>query len=239
MKTAFKTDTGRVRDMNEDAILSDAESGIFILADGMGGHQAGEVASAIAVKEAHEYLKDHLGEITEAGAEKLLAGAAYTANMAVFKKSRTDASLSGMGTTFVAVLIQEDEANICNVGDSRAYLVRDEIRQLTIDHTVAEEFFQKGLLTKNDISGYYRHILTRALGISEYIEPELFRLEIKKGDILILCSDGLTDMIDDGGIMNIIKKNYDDINAAADELVNEANNKGGRDNISLIVIKND
>lgn len=239
MKTAFKTDVGRVREINEDAILADAESGIFILADGLGGHQAGEVASAIVVKEAYEYLRGHLNEIMEKGAERLLIGAAYAANRAILEKSKTDVMLHGMGSTLVAVLIYKDKAHICNVGDSRAYLIRDGISQLTKDHAVAEELWQKGLFIKNNLYGQYRHILTRALGISNYIEPELFRLELKKGDILIVCSDGLTDMIDDMKIKDIINMNYDDINTAADKLINEANNKGGRDNISVIVIKND
>lgn len=237
MKIAYKTDVGRRRKQNEDSILVDEALNIFLIADGLGGHQAGEVASDLAVKECYTYLKEHLDEArTNEDISKLLAKSLMAAHNAVKEKSMTDIDLMGMGTTLIQMLIKDNKVHICHVGDSRAYLIREKIKQLTKDHT-----FESYILDEKPRPEYFPvhklHVLTQAVGESETVVPELKQIELEDGDILLLCTDGLTDMLLEKEIEWIIRQHEDEPDLGADYLIKEANSKGGIDNISVIVVK--
>ncbi|MFH1446459.1 MAG: protein phosphatase 2C domain-containing protein, partial [Chloroflexota bacterium] len=207
MKIASKTDTGRVRTNNEDSILVDQERGIFLLADGMGGHNAGEVASKLAVRTAHDFLKDRISTI-ESDEELLSAldAAIMRAHEAIKEKAASDIKLRGMGTTLVALVTKNEKAYICHVGDSRAYLLRDSLKQLTKDHTMGEYLVEQKVMSHKKVPAQQWHTLTQAVGVGEYPVPDKNTFDLKYGDLLLLCSDGLTDMLADEEIAAIIKK---------------------------------
>ncbi len=237
MKVTYKTDTGRLRAVNEDSILIDETMGIFLIADGLGGHQAGEVASNTAVKECYASLKENIGKIKgEEEISNLLAESLTKAHNAIKAKSKTDPNLVGMGTTLIQVLIQKNRAHICNIGDSRVYLLREKIEQVTKDHT-SEVYLAKDWLMKEYLPLKKFRILTQAVGNSETLTPEIEMVELQRNDILLLCTDGLTDMLSDEEIELIIQNYRSNINTAVNCLIKEANDKGGLDNISVILIE--
>ena len=238
MTIATKTDAGRVRTNNEDSILVDQERGIFLLADGMGGHNAGEVASKLAVDAAHDYLKDRISTI-ESDDELLSAldAAIMRAHEAIKESAHaSDIQLRGMGTTLVALVTKNEKAYICHAGDSRAYLLRDSLKQLTKDHTMGEYLVEQKIMSREKVPAQQWHTLTQAVGTGENLIPDKNKIGLKSGDILLLCSDGLTDMLENVEIEAILKNDKSNINEIADSLVAEANNRGGRDNISLILV---
>ncbi|MCF6154346.1 MAG: serine/threonine-protein phosphatase [Candidatus Brocadia sp.] len=238
MKVAYKTDIGRKRMHNEDSILVDGPMNIFLLADGMGGHQAGEVASELAVKECYTWLKENLGNArSEEDISKLLMESLSKANNTVKERSTTDINLMGMGTTLIQMLIIRDIACICHVGDSRAYLLREGIKLITRDHTAEMYVVKKSVVVGGYLPLQKMRVLTQAVGGQKTLEPGLEHVKLKPSDILLLCSDGLTDMLSDKEIGSIIQKYRDDLTAAVDNLIHEANNKGGVDNISVILIE--
>ena len=237
MKVAYKSDVGKKRKNNEDAMHVSEREGIFLLADGMGGHQAGEVASSLAVKEGYGYLKDRLNQAgSEKDISKLLAESLLNAHDVIKKKGGVDLNLRGMGTTLIQVIIRNDMAHICHVGDSRTYLLREEIKQITRDQTVGDYLFEHNIMSREDIPLQKWHTLTQAVGVSENPVPELHKIEMSQGDYLLLCTDGLTDMLSDKEIEEVIQKNGDNIDKAVNRLIEEANRKGGRDNISVVLI---
>ena len=236
MHIAYKTDVGRQREINEDSILVDQGKGIFLLADGLGGHQAGEVASALCVNEIHRYLREKIDRITLKEVPNLLIEAVVHAHKTIKVKSMSDPKLLGMGTTIVALLIKDHDAYICHAGDSRAYIIRDGIKQITKDHTYTGHL-ENDIMLKELYSRTRSPILSQAVGTVMKIEPEINHIGLKAGDIILICSDGLTDMLSDEEISEITLRHENKINEAADMLVNEANNRGGRDNISVILIK--
>jgi protein phosphatase len=236
MKVVHKTDIGRVRDHNEDYILVDKKRGIFLLADGMGGHQAGEVASELAVKTAYQYLKDKINP-SETDINKLLLSAMFAANDTVLNKAKTDLNLMGMGTTLIIVIAKNNVAHICHVGDSRGYLIRDGIKQITKDHTLGDYLVEHKLMTREQVPPQKWHTLTQAVGVSKDLAPELNPIDLLECDILLLCSDGLTDMLTDMEIKDIVYEFKDSLSRVASNLIKEANKKGGKDNISAMLIK--
>ena len=238
MKSAYKSDIGKKRTSNEDYLLADDQNGIFILADGIGGNNAGEMSSQIAVNESYLYLKDRVGQVeSEKEIYKLLAEALFNAHNTVMEKSKTDLLLVGMGTTIVEMVIKDKKAYICQIGDSRVYLLRKEIKQITKDQTVGDYLVKHNIMPREKIPPQKWHTLTQAVGISRTIVPELYNIELKEDDILILCSDGLTGMLCDEEIGKIIIENQDNLINALDTLVTSANNKGGKDNISVILVR--
>jgi protein phosphatase len=238
MKVAYKSDVGKKRENNEDRILVDEDRGIFLLADGMGGHKAGEVASRLAVEEAYACLKDRIDQTNdEKGTSKLLIEALFNAHDAIKEKAKADLNLMGMGTTLVEMILKAEKAHICHVGDSRVYLLREGAKQLTKDQTVGDYLVEHNIMRREEVPPQKWHTLTQAVGVSENIVPELKHVEIKPGDLLLLCSDGLTDMLSDEEIEKIIQKHRDDMDAGVEALVKGANNKGGKDNISVILVK--
>jgi len=228
--TASRTDTGRQRRDNEDS--SFARAPLFVIADGMGGAQAGEVASRIAVDAFADALPD------QGSFEERLAWRAQEANREIYEKSRTAHEQAGMGTTLTAVYVDEAGLAVAHVGDSRAYLYRHgELGRLTQDHTLVEELLRRGKLTEEQAAEHpQRSIITRALGVDPVVEVDTRTYAGRAGDVVLLCSDGLTSMITETTIAEVLDAEPD-LDRAAEALVNAANDAGGRDNITVILFR--
>jgi len=223
---AAGTDIGHVREGNEDSFL--AEEPLFAVADGMGGHRGGEVASSLALETIERMFARGEGELVEQVRE---------ANRAVFERSTLDRAVAGMGTTLTAALLEGDHIRLAHVGDSRAYLVRDgRLRLLTEDHTLVHRMVLEGELTEAEAEVHpHRSILTRALGVDPDVEVDEITLEVRAGDRLLLCSDGLTGMLPEPRVEEILGAEVEP-QRAVDRLIREANDAGGVDNITAIVI---
>jgi protein phosphatase len=226
---AARTDAGRQRHANEDSYFVRAPA--FAVADGMGGAQAGEVASQIAAEAFEERSED-------GSPEQQLARVAQEANRRIFELAQEDSSRSGMGTTLTAALVAGDEVTIVHVGDSRAYLLRDgDLRQLTRDHSLVEELRRQGRLTPEEAEDHpQRSIITRALGPERDVELDVHTHQARSGDLFMLCSDGLTSMVRQDRLRDIVTENTS-LREAADRLVAEANQMGGRDNITVVLFR--
>jgi serine/threonine protein phosphatase PrpC len=230
VEQAARTDTGKERYANEDAYL--ARAPIYVVADGMGGAQAGEVAARIAT----DAFEDGL---TDGGApEQELAAVAAEANRRIFELARSDSSRSGMGTTLTGALLSGDEVSIVHVGDSRAYLLREgELRQLTRDHSLVEELRRKGRLTSEEAEEHpQRSIITRALGPEPEVELDVHTHQARSQDVFLLCSDGLTSMVREERLRDILLESAS-LQEAVDRCVREANQMGGRDNITVVLFR--
>lgn len=240
MKWSQITDVGRVRQHNEDSIGVFPEIGLFLVADGMGGHSAGEVASAMAVKIIGQHLSAFRGLKKAGHITDILSEGLIKANGAIYKASRDNPELRGMGTTLTAAMVLGQEAFFCHVGDSRAYQIRaGSIRQLTLDHSLVQELVRVGGITQVEARQHpQRNVLTRALGTAPGVEVDSFSLPIKKGDLLLLCSDGLTGPLEDSDILKIILESAS-LDGAAKDLLGEALNRGGLDNISVLLVECD
>jgi protein phosphatase len=237
LKVAYKTDVGKKRTHNEDSILVDEPMHIFLLADGMGGHQAGEVASYLAVKESYAWLKENIDKArSNEDVSNLLVESLLKAHHLVKAGSATDINLAGMGTTLIQMLLVGNNARICHVGDSRAYLIRNGIKQITQDHTSEMYFVKEGIAVEGVFPVQKMRVLTQAVGGQTTPVPEIKQIKLNPRDILLLCSDGLTDMLSDKEIESVIQKYRDNLPVTADNLIHEANDKGGIDNISVILI---
>jgi protein phosphatase len=224
------TDTGRKRRHNEDSFVH--KPPLFAVADGMGGAQAGEVASQLAAAA----LKEDTGDGN--GAERLTA-LIQEANRRVFKRANEDAAASGMGTTITAALVENGVVWIGHVGDSRAYLMRDgKLQQLTDDHSLVGELQRTGKLsTEEAVVHPQRSVITRAVGTDPDVDVDTMPIEPRTGDVFLICSDGLTDMIDDETILETVEEHRPDLDAAARALVSAANKRGGEDNITVIAFE--
>ena len=238
MKVAYKTDVGKKRTHNEDSILVDELLHIFLIADGMGGHQAGEVASYLAVKESYAWLKENIDKArNKEYVSNLLVESLLKSHHTVRAGSVTDINLAGMGTTLIQMLLVGNNAHICHVGDSRAYLIRNGIKQITQDHTSEMYFVKEGIAVEGVFPVQKMRVLTQAVGGQATPVPEIKQIKLHPKDILLLCSDGLTDMLPDEEIESVIQKYRDNLPVTADNLIHEANDKGGIDNISVILIE--
>ena len=232
MKFYARTDTGRIRPINEDSYyLPTAGEQFCAVADGMGGHNAGEVASAIAVEVYAKHMREHVGKAMP----DTLKVAVERANSAVFRESRKDEAKSGMGTTFSALAAQDGRAYIAHVGDSRIYLIRrGAIMQLTMDHTLVEEMVLKGMITMKEARVHpKRNIITRALGTESSVDIDLLQLDLKRGDVFFLCSDGMSNCVMDREILSVAQSvgDWDD---KLKRLVGLALENGGPDNITAM-----
>jgi protein phosphatase len=230
VEQAFRTDTGRQRQANEDSFFTSPS--LFAVADGMGGAQAGEVASRIAAE---------AFEPAERGAESpesYLRSIAEDANRQIHSIAQRDSTRSGMGTTLTAALVEGDEVSIAHVGDSRAYVFREgELKMLTSDHSLVEELRRQGRLTDEQAEDHpQRSIITRALGPEEAVDVDTLTFSARPGDIFLLCSDGLTTMVKDGRITQILAE-AENLDEAVDQLVRDANEAGGRDNITAVAFR--
>ena len=243
MEIVAKSDVGKVREMNQDSfyIFDDEEYKLCILADGMGGYKGGEIASKLTVNAVQSFVTNNFiyTEKSTDGLLKLLNDAIEYANMIVYEKSQEDAELKDMGTTIDACLIYNGKLYIGHVGDSRVYRIRKNvIRKITTDHSYVEKLVKEGTITKEEAKSHpKKNMLTKALGCSSFVEPDLLYKVFQKEDILLMCSDGLTNMVNEEVIYNILtqQKSTDEISK---ELINSANNMGGYDNITAIVVKN-
>jgi serine/threonine protein phosphatase PrpC len=221
------TDTGRKRRHNEDAFVSNPP--LFAIADGMGGAQAGEVASRLAADALQEGGAEGSGE-------ERVAALIQRANRRVYDSSGRDASLEGMGTTMTVALVEDGAVAIGHVGDSRAYLIRDgKLRQLTDDHSLVAELTRAGKLSEEEAESHpQRSVITRSVGTDPDVDVDTLSVETKAGDVFLLCSDGLTDMVGDQQILRIVNSKRTDLRVAAKALVKAANKRGGQDNITVV-----
>lgn len=246
LEVAGKTDVGCVRTNNEDSFGYDAERGIFVVCDGMGGAAAGEIASNLGVTTVLSYFQEAANASGYPAFERVfegysddanaLANAIHSANR-VIKQSAT-ANQAGMGTTIVAVLVKGSAVSIAHVGDSRIYLVRDAaIEQLTHDHSLVMERVRRGLMTAEEAAvSEMQNIITRALGADEQVEPDLADLQMLAGDTLLLCSDGLVRHVSDDRILQMIG-NAESVDGSCDALIEAAKAGGGSDNVTCILLR--
>jgi protein phosphatase len=246
VEIACSTDIGRVRHHNEDSIVSDESLGLVVLADGMGGYQAGEVASRIAVDTIKSELMGPLKTLPRHKRDAkrgyhsvtvLLEQAVIKANNKIFDAAKQQTTYRGMGTTVVAALFRGDLISIAHVGDSRLYRLRgDEFSQLTKDHSVRQELIDCGFYTPEQARhSPNRNLVTRALGVSNKVSVEIQEFKVLTQDIYLLCSDGLNDMLDDEDMQAILSNSNQTLEQTAQSLVEAANNRGGEDNISVIL----
>ncbi len=242
------TDVGVKRDHNEDCVGINESQGIAVLADGMGGHNAGEVASAMAVDLVMRVLKDdlkkvELGEIDdETGYSKeaiFARNSAVIANNAIIEAAESSPECAGMGTTVVVAVFYGDRIAVAHVGDSRMYLLRNEyLSHVTEDHSLIQEQVRRGLLTAEDArNSSIKNLVTRALGVERDVEADVVEDIVQVGDIYMMCSDGLTDVVPDEAIRLTMLEHGNDFKACAKALIDLANDAGGPDNISVILIR--
>ena len=240
------TDTGRVREHNEDAIGSVPEIGLMVLADGMGGYNAGEVASGIAVqivtelatvganREERDETDPHSGLMRQS---IVLRDAVYRANKIIYQTAQSQTHCEGMGTTIVACMYYDDRVSIAHVGDSRAYRLRGgELEQITLDHSLLQELVDRGFYSEEEAQrSTNRNYVTRALGVEPVVEVEVHEHDVLPDDVYLLCSDGLPDMVEDEDIHLTISTFNASLEVVGQQLVDLANDHGGRDNISVML----
>lgn len=242
MKVFAKSDIGKAREMNQDAYYASQPSetvGLYIVADGMGGYNGGEVASTLAVTTAKNYIENNFAQIehTREKIEELVKNAIEYANMVVYEKSKKVKMLEGMGTTMEVALVKDNRVYIGHVGDSRIYRIRKNfIRKLTTDHSYVEKLVKDGTITREEALHHpKKNMLTKALGCTSFVEPDTMVKGFLKDDILVITSDGLTNMVKDEEIYNTITENID---TSAETLLEKANEAGGLDNITVIIVQN-
>lgn len=238
-----KSDRGKVRQTNQDSIFIDPNNKCFVVADGMGGHRGGDIASQLTVK----IFSDHFSQLP-AKTDRKFEEVKYCiekANSKIFEKSKSEPLLNGMGTTVVTLMIEKNKAIINNVGDSRAYLINDQsIYQVTKDHSLVQEKLNLGIYNREEAcKDKMKNVLVKTLGFEAQVSPDLFEYSISKNDIFMLCSDGLYGKVYDETILQIINRNIpnpsnasaEDLDKTVQELIDQANANGGNDNISIIM----
>jgi serine/threonine protein phosphatase PrpC len=240
------TDTGRVREHNEDTIAHDSDMGLVVLADGMGGYNAGEVASGIAVKTVTNLVREavELQDLSvpdpTTGLSRpaiILRDAIQRANKIIYQTARSQAQCEGMGTTVVAAVFYDNKITVAHVGDSRLYRVRgNQIEQITLDHSLLQELVDRGFYSPEEAQrASNKNYVTRALGVENVVEVEMQEHPVQKGDVYLLCSDGLSDMIGDDDMAVTVNTFGNNPNSVTQHLVQMANDNGGKDNISVIL----
>ncbi len=248
LEIVSQTNPGMIRSHNEDSVSVDAASGLVVLADGMGGYNAGEVASGIAVSVITAEIRHHLQSVKPEDKDAtsgedvgvvLLRDNLLKANSSIYNAALSQPQYSGMGTTIVTGLFYDDRVAVAHVGDSRMYRLRgDTFESVTKDHSLLQEQIDSGMISKEDArTSKNKNLVTRAVGIDAKVEPEIHIYDVLVGDIYLLCSDGLNDMVVDeeiGSILQMLKAN---LPLAAMELIQLANDNGGRDNVSVILVK--
>ena len=234
MKVSVITDTGLIRERNEDSYLVDTSRGLFAVCDGMGGHRGGDVASRTAV----QAIKAHVLNTSTGNPIEVLTEAIQKANHAVWTAAQMDAEIRDMGTTATVALVTGRQLYAAHVGDSGLYLIRNSnIHKITRDHTLAEQMVSTRVMTEEEArSSAYNHILTRAVGINVEVDIDCYQEELTSGDIILLCSDGLSDMVELQDINAIVKRHGEQIGKAAQEMLQAALHNGGYDNITLILL---
>ena len=234
------TDKGKVRSMNQDFIYCTNHAigdlpNMYIVADGMGGHSAGDFASRFCVEE-------FIRRIEQDDAETIISGirtALEKTNQALWQKAVTVPELEGMGTTFVGACIKDNILYVVNIGDSRLYTIGETIQQITEDHSFVEEMVKRGELQRNEVRFHpNKNVITRAVGTTNTLELDFFEVPLEKESLILLCSDGLSNMVEDSEIQRIVMEQKENLEQAVHDLVEIANENGGKDNISVILIRN-
>ncbi len=232
-----KSDQGRVRTSNEDSYAANARHKLFLVADGMGGHAAGEIASQIAVSTVEEYVVQRLA--SELRPEDVIRYAAQEANARVFETQRQRPELAGMGSTLTILSFHNNTFYVAHVGDSRAYLLREgTLDQITRDHSLVWHLLESGVLRKDELSSHpQKNLITRSIGPHPYVEVDVERGEAREGDVFLLCSDGLADVVKDDEISGILSDNRITPQEMCDSLVKAAMHGGAPDNVTVIVVR--
>ena len=239
MRIYSATDVGQKRKMNQDYVFaSEGPVGnlpnLFTVADGMGGHNAGDYASSHAVR----ILVDEIREDADYNPVKVIRHAIEAANTEIRNRAQEDANLRGMGTTMVVATIVDQYAYIANVGDSRLYVISDEIRQITKDHSLVQEMVRMGEISEEEARNHPdKNIITRALGAEKTVDVDFFDLKLEKDCTILMCSDGLSNMVEDSKIQEIISDPEADIDQKGSALLREANQNGGKDNIAIVLVE--
>ncbi len=230
------TDPGLIKLENEDSFFLDPERGLAVLADGMGGARGGAVASALAVTTLRDYLLTRWQQREEG--ESQLSAAIGAANEKVFQRAAANPELRGMGTTVFVALRVDHHLDWAHVGDSRLYLYRkDHLDQISQDHNMVRQLEREGVIMPgSDASLRYRHMLSRAVGLNETVEPETGTIELESGDTVLLCTDGLSEMLDDAAMTTLLAKHVGDPVTACARLVEAAKERGGKDNITVVLL---
>jgi protein phosphatase len=239
LKAFSITDIGEKRRINQDYVFCEVNAignlpNLFIVADGMGGHNAGDYASRFCV----EFITENIRNSDIESPIALIEEAIKDTNKQLYEKSKQQIDYEGMGTTLVVATIYDNDMYVANIGDSRLYVIGKEIRQITEDHSLVQAMVKTGELDRDEAKAHpNKNIITRALGTNETVQPDFFEVELAEDDIVLMCSDGLTNMLNDETIEQIIKENADDPKIAAETLVKQANENGGKDNITVIIVK--
>ena len=242
------THPGMVRAHNEDSVACEPDLGLAVLADGMGGYNAGEVASGIAVSVVISEIKHALDDLRPEDADEesgddnavaLLRKNVQKANSSIFHAAHSQPQYSGMGTTIVSGLFYDNRVAVAHIGDSRMYRLRGDVfESITKDHSLLQEQIDSGMISKADARmSQNKNLVTRAVGIDAEVEAEIHVHDVKRGDIYVLCSDGLNDMVEDGDIAETVKTLKANLSLMATQLIQAANDNGGRDNVSVILVK--
>lgn len=237
MNSTGRTDTGRKRSNNQDSIfISDTPVGplpnLYIVADGMGGHAAGDFASRYAINVVIDFIR----KSTVRNPISLLKRALVYANSELYKEAEKDKEKSGMGTTMVAAVLTEKKLYVANIGDSRLYVINDRIIQVTMDHSLVEELIRSGQLERNKGRNHpEKNIITRAMGSRGEAMPDFFEIDVNPGDQILMCTDGLSNMVEDDEIRDIVEDSATSEDAVS-SLINRANYYGGNDNVSVIIV---
>jgi len=248
LEIASCTDPGMVRSHNEDSIAADGANGLVVLADGMGGYNAGEVASGMATTVITTEMQQLLAKVKpyeiDPETNKILAARmvreqVLKANASIYHAAQSQPQYAGMGTTLVVCLFYDNKALVAHLGDSRLYRMRDNVlKQVTRDHSLLQEQIDSGLITPEQAKhAQHKNLVTKALGIDPTVEPEVREYEARPGDIYLLCSDGLCDMVEDGDISMTLEALGANLKLAAQQLVQMANDNGGKDNVSVILVR--
>jgi serine/threonine protein phosphatase PrpC len=245
-KVGFKTDIGRKRSQNQDSGISIPELGLFIVADGMGGHRGGETASTTAVETISQCIRKSTQlknwNTEKSLHEKSLIEAFHNANQAIYDRSVKEPALQGMGTTTIALLFKDHNLMIGHVGDSRCYFFRPQaIWQATRDHSLVQEKLRAGLITRKDVkTDRMKNVITRSVGFEEKVNVDIYHMEVQSGDTFLLCSDGLSGLVEDLDILKIVQKDLfteNDPQKTVVDLIDAANANGGDDNITSIIVQ--
>ena len=248
LEISSSTDPGMVRSHNEDSVAADAANGLVVLADGMGGYNAGEVASGMAttviitemqqvLQKAQPYEVD--AKTRQQVGARLVREQVLKANTSIYQAAQSQPQYAGMGTTLVVCLFYDNKVLVAHLGDSRLYLLRDgKFKQVTRDHSLLQEQIDSGLISAEQAkNAQHKNLVTKALGIDPSVEPEIHEYPAKPGDIYLLCSDGLCDMVEDEDIGMAVQTFAANLKMAASHLVQMANDNGGRDNVSVILVR--
>ncbi len=239
MRAYAVTDIGRERSINQDYVYYSLEMvgnlpNLFIVADGMGGHKAGDIASRYTV----ETLISLIENSPESDPVSIINDAIVYVNTLLLEKAKESPDYTGMGTTLVVATICDNILKVANVGDSRLYIIGNEITQITRDHSLVEEMVSLGEIDRNEARTHsQKNIITRAIGGYETVQPEIFSIDLKERQKIFMCTDGMTNMVEDSQILRIVKNSGSNIEAAVENLVEAANENGGKDNISAMIIE--